>query len=90
VSDSGNRAAVATEVSLVLAATFWGLNFAATKYAAASIPPLVLVGLRFTVGGLLLLLVLRIFEPKSRLRRRDLLPMATPGWRRPRRGSRSG
>ena len=38
--ESDNKAAVATEVSLVLAATFWGLNFAATKYAAATIPPL--------------------------------------------------
>jgi drug/metabolite transporter (DMT)-like permease len=79
VSESENRAAVATEVSLVLAATFWGLNFAATKYAAATIPPLLLVALRFTVGGLLLLLVLRIIEPKSRLGRRDLLPMAALG-----------
>jgi drug/metabolite transporter (DMT)-like permease len=68
-----------TEVSLVLAATFWGLNFAATKYAATTIPPLLLVALRFTVGGLLLLLVLRIIEPKSRLRRSDLLPMTALG-----------
>jgi drug/metabolite transporter (DMT)-like permease len=79
VPESDNKAAVATEVSLVLAATFWGLNFAATKYAAATIPPLLLVGLRFTVGGLLLLLVLRMIEPKSRLQRRDLLPMAALG-----------
>src|ERR671932_2569604 len=79
MSESKNTGAVATEVSMVLAATFWGLNFAATKYAAATIPPLVLVALRFTVGGLLLLLVLRIFEPKSRLARRDLLPMAALG-----------
>ncbi|HZC84320.1 MAG TPA: DMT family transporter, partial [Rubrobacter sp.] len=70
---------MATEVSLVLAATFWGLNFAATKYATATISPLVLVALRFTVGGLLLVLVLRIFEPKSRLARRDMLPMAALG-----------
>jgi drug/metabolite transporter (DMT)-like permease len=79
VSESEKRAAVATEVSLVLAATFWGLNFAATKYAAATIPPLALVALRFTVGGLLLLVVLRILEPKSRLRRGDLVPMAALG-----------
>jgi drug/metabolite transporter (DMT)-like permease len=79
VSESKDRAAVATEVSLVLAATFWGLNFAVTKYAAATISPLMLVALRFTVGGLLLLLVLRILEPKSRLYRRDLLPMAALG-----------
>jgi drug/metabolite transporter (DMT)-like permease len=79
VSEFKDRAAVATEVSLALAATFWGLNFAATKYAAATISPLMLVALRFTIGGLLLLLVLRIVEPKSRLRRGDLLPMAALG-----------
>ena len=77
--DLEDRAAVATEVSLVLAATFWGLNFAATKYAAAAISPLMLVAIRFTVGGLLLLLVLRLLEPKSKLARRDLLPMAALG-----------
>jgi len=73
------RAAVATEVSLVLGATFWGLNFAATKYATATISPLLLVALRFTIGGLLLWFVLRIFEPKSRLGRSDVLPMAALG-----------
>jgi drug/metabolite transporter (DMT)-like permease len=79
VFDLEDRAAVATEVSLVLAATFWGLNFAATKYAAAAISPLMLVAIRFTVGGLLLLLVLRLLEPKSKLARSDLLPMAALG-----------
>jgi drug/metabolite transporter (DMT)-like permease len=79
VSESEKRAAVATEVSLVFAAIFWGLNFAATKYATATIPPLAFVALRFTVGGLLLLAVLRFLEPKSRLRRSDLLPMAALG-----------
>jgi drug/metabolite transporter (DMT)-like permease len=79
VFDFEDRAAVATEISLVLAATFWGLNFAVTKYAAASIPPLSLVALRFTVGGLLLFLVLRLLEPKSRLGRRDLISMGALG-----------
>jgi drug/metabolite transporter (DMT)-like permease len=79
VSEHEYRTVVATEISLVFAAIFWGLNFAATKYATATIPPLALVALRFTVGGLLLLLVLRILEPKSRLRRSDLLPMAALG-----------
>jgi drug/metabolite transporter (DMT)-like permease len=79
MSEPKNRAAVATEVSLVFAAIFWGLNFAATKFATATIPPLAFVALRFTVGGFLLLLVLRILEPKSRLRKSDLLPMAALG-----------
>ena len=69
------RAAALTEVSLILAAVFWGLNYAATKFAAATLAPPLIVAFRFTVGGLLLLGVLRLFEPHSRLRRRDLLPM---------------
>jgi drug/metabolite transporter (DMT)-like permease len=58
-----------------LAAVFWGLNFAATKYAAGFFPQLLLVAFRFNGGGLLLLGVLRILEPASRLSRKDILPM---------------
>ena len=68
-----------TEVALIFAAIFWGLNFAATKYAADFVPQLFIVAFRFIGGGLLLLLVLRILEPESRLRRKDILPMAALG-----------
>ena len=67
------------ELSLVFAAIFWGSNYAATKYAAGLVPPLVIVGLRFTLGGLLLLGVLRVLEPGSRLGRDGILPMAALG-----------
>jgi drug/metabolite transporter (DMT)-like permease len=79
VSGSRDRGAVATEVALVFAAVFWGLNFAATKYAAEAIPPMMLVALRFSVGGGIMYGVLRILEPKSRLARGDLLPLAALG-----------
>src|SRR5215213_1162900 len=79
VADGKDRAAVLTEVALILAAVFWGLNFAATKFAALSIPPLLLVAFRFCVGGLLMYAVLRILEPQSRLGRRDVPPMAALG-----------
>jgi drug/metabolite transporter (DMT)-like permease len=75
----GGRGSAATEVALVFAAVFWGLNFAATKYAAGVIPPLALVALRFSVGGALMYAVLKLLEPKSRLARGDLLPMAALG-----------
>jgi hypothetical protein len=39
VTEPRDRAAILTEISLILAAVFWGLNFAATKYAADHIPP---------------------------------------------------
>jgi drug/metabolite transporter (DMT)-like permease len=79
VSDGKNKAVILTEVSLILAAVFWGLNFAATKYAAESIPPLVIVAFRFTGGGLLLLLILRLLEPESRPGPKDLVLMAALG-----------
>jgi drug/metabolite transporter (DMT)-like permease len=79
VRDGKNKAAVLTEVVLIFAAIFWGLNFAATKYAADSLPQLFIVAFRFIGGGLVLLFVLRILEPESRMRRRDILPMAGLG-----------
>ncbi len=68
-------AARATELSLVVAAVFWGANYAATKYAAEFLPPTFLVALRFAGGGLLLFCVLRLLEPESRLSRGEILPM---------------
>ncbi len=79
MSEEKSRAALLTEVALIFAALFWGLNFAATKYAADFLPQLFIVAFRFIGGGLLLLLVLRILEPESRLRRKDILPMAGLG-----------
>jgi hypothetical protein len=38
LNDEKGKAAVLTEVSLILAAVFWGLNFVVTKYAAGFIP----------------------------------------------------
>ena len=74
-----NRAAALTEVSLILAAIFWGLNYATTKYAAGSLPPMAIVALRFAGGALILFLVLRLFEPESRLKRGDVARMAALG-----------
>jgi hypothetical protein len=73
------RAVVLTEISLILAAVFWGANYAATKFAALSMPPVSIVAVRFAVAGLLMYCVLRVLEPESRLARKDLLPMAGLG-----------
>jgi drug/metabolite transporter (DMT)-like permease len=77
--DQKPRTVVFTEVSLILAAVFWGGNYAATKFAAQSIPPVSVVAVRFVVGGLLMYAVLRVLEPESKLARKDLLPMAGLG-----------
>ena len=79
MTEGKNKAAILTEISLILAAIFWGTNYAATKFAALSIPPLSIVALRFVVGGLLMYAVLRILEPGSSPGRKDLLRMAGLG-----------
>ena len=79
MTDPKDRAAILTEFSVILAAIFWGTNFAATKFAALSIPPLLLVAFRFCAGGLLMYGVLRLLEPESRLGGKDLFPMAALG-----------
>ena len=79
VTDPKDRAAILTEFSVILAAIFWGTNFAATKFAALSIPPLLLVAFRFCAGGLLMYGGLRLLEPESRLGGKDLFPMVALG-----------
>jgi drug/metabolite transporter (DMT)-like permease len=73
------KVAILTEISLGLAAVFWGANYAATKYAAEFVPPLLIVALRFTVGGILMYCLLRIVEPADRLKPKDLLPVVGLG-----------
>jgi drug/metabolite transporter (DMT)-like permease len=74
-----DRSSAFTEASLVLAAVFWGTNFAATNYAAEFVPPLPFVGIRFTVGGLLMVCLLRLLEPGGRPPAMDLLIIAALG-----------
>ena len=53
------KAAIITEISLMLAAVFWCANYAATKYAAEFMPLLLIVALRFTAGGILMFCLLQ-------------------------------
>ena len=73
------RVAVFTEVSLMLAALFWGLNYATTKYATEFVPPLLIVAFRFTVGGILMYCLLRVLGPADRLRPKEFLSVAGLG-----------
>ncbi|MDQ3387525.1 MAG: EamA family transporter [Actinomycetota bacterium] len=67
MADGKDKGLVLTETSLVMAAVFWGSNFAATKYATDSIPPLLLIAIRFAVGGILLFAILRFLSACSEL-----------------------
>ncbi len=74
------RSTLLSEASLLSAAFALGTNPVAVKYAVGGIDPLPFVALRFTLAGLVVLAVLRFFEPEGMsLGREDLLPMAILG-----------
>ncbi len=77
--DGEKKTAVLAEMSLMLAAVFWGANYAATKYAAEFMPPLLVVAFRFAVGGTLMFFLLRGLEPGDSLGPKELLPVAGLG-----------
>jgi drug/metabolite transporter (DMT)-like permease len=72
------RAEWLTEASLLLAVLFLGTNPVAVKVAVSEVPPLPFVAMRFTLAGLLLLLVVLLLG-LERPQRKDLLSMAGVG-----------
>ena len=69
------RASLWVEVSLLLTVFFFGTNFVAVKHVVENVPPILFAAVRFTFAGALLWLLLRFVEPKSRLKRKDFLPV---------------
>ena len=73
------RTSLLFEASLLGTAVFLGTNPVAVKYAVGYVPPLPFAALRFVLAGLVLWALLRLFDPKGRLRREDFWAMAGLG-----------
>jgi drug/metabolite transporter (DMT)-like permease len=67
------------DLVLLLAVTTGALNYSVVKFAVSQIQPLAFTLIRFAIGGLGLLLVLRIREGSTNLRRSDIALMALAG-----------
>jgi drug/metabolite transporter (DMT)-like permease len=67
------RASPSVEAALLLTVFFFGTNFTAVKIVVESVPPILFAASRFTLAGLLLLLLVRFVDSESRLRREDFL-----------------
>jgi drug/metabolite transporter (DMT)-like permease len=75
VTKERRRASPLVEASLLLTVFFFGTNFTAVKLVVESVPPILFVGSRFTLAGLLLLPLALLSGEEGRLSRRDFLPM---------------
>jgi len=60
---------------------FWGLSFVASKTILNSgVPPMTMVCIRFVAATVVLNVFLRRFDPRARLTRQDVLPLAVSGF----------
>jgi drug/metabolite transporter (DMT)-like permease len=59
---------------------FWGLSFVSSKAVLNSgVPPMTMVAIRFVIASIVLNLLVRKFDPKARLGKKDILPLALSG-----------
>ena len=79
MNDGKGRAAVLTEMSLLLAVLFLGTNPVAVKFAVSDVAPLPFVAIRFLLAGLVLLPAVLLLRQGRRVGRKDLLAMAGVG-----------
>jgi len=75
----GRKTSVLFEASLLSTAVLLGTNPVAVKYAVGYLSPLPFAALRFILAGLVLWVILHLFDPKGRLRREDFRAMAGVG-----------
>ena len=75
----GRKTSVLFEASLLSTAILLGTNPVAVKYAVGYVSPLPFAALRFVLAGVVLWGILRLFDPKGRLRREDFWAMAGVG-----------
>jgi drug/metabolite transporter (DMT)-like permease len=73
--EQGRRSPALVEASLLLTVFFFGTNFTAVKLVVADVPPVLFAAARFTLAGLLLLVISRFAESGNRLLRKDVLPV---------------
>jgi len=67
-------------LAITLTAVIWGLSFLSIKVAVAVIPPMTLALLRFVMASVILLAMLKILEPGTRINKKDLPALAVAGF----------
>ena len=71
--------AASADLLLLTAVTLWGLNYSIVKFGLSEIAPLAFPVFRFGVGGIVLLVILRLREGSIGVRREDLPLLALVG-----------
>lgn len=76
-NSTATRAALIT--ALLTIYVVWGSTYLAIRFAVATIPPFLMIGTRFTIAGILMYTVLRLWKPGAKPTRRQWVNSAVLG-----------
>lgn len=74
-----NRTRVMGFLAIICTAVFWGLSFVSIKITLAVIPPMTLALFRFLIALAILFMLLKKWEPETKIAMRDMPSMALSG-----------
>jgi drug/metabolite transporter (DMT)-like permease len=75
-----NRKNILPVLALIFTVILWGLSFLSIKVAIQVVPPMMLGLIRFIIAAVFLNIVIRIKEPTTKLKRKDIPLMALSGF----------
>jgi drug/metabolite transporter (DMT)-like permease len=73
-----NKKLLAT-ISIIITMTLWGLSYLSTKIALETIHPMTLAFIRFFIASVIMGILLKILEPTSKLKKKDVPRLAACG-----------
>lgn len=66
-------------LAMLITVLFWGISFINTKIILREIPPTTIALIRFSIASLLLGVLYARIEPRTKIEKKDLLPMVVAG-----------
>jgi drug/metabolite transporter (DMT)-like permease len=66
-------------LAMLVTIFFWGISFISIKITVAEVPPVTMALIRFAIASVLLVVLLKKFEPQARLAGKDIPRMALAG-----------
>lgn len=66
-------------LAITFTAVIWGLSFLSIKVSVAVIPPMTLALVRFLMASVILTVMIKIIEPRSKLRKKDIPALSLAG-----------
>jgi len=72
IFDFFTREQIIANLLMIVVILLWGISFISIKIAVTEIPPITMAFIRFAIASLLLMIILRRVEPRTKVDKRDI------------------